>query len=168
MSRCMPFTYFCRLNWGWMVELKCWREKVKIEVINLIKLWENLNQTVLKNTFIILFSSTFSRVLFVDATHLEYDLPPRKECDTNGTQGYHWFLNIGIWTITDNVFCHFSRMFPLFYTKAIFITNLPNMQSFEHFIMKMYRYIKTLSTKYTTFILYSTMNIKKVHHIDIC
>ena len=97
MSRCMPFTHFCCLNWGWMVELSCWREKVKMEVINLIKLWENLNQTVLKNTFIILFSSTFSWVLFVDATHLEYDLPPRKECDTNGTQGYHWFLNIGIW-----------------------------------------------------------------------
>ena len=80
-----------------------------MEVINLIKLWENLNQTVLKNTFIILFSTTFSRALFVDATHLEYDLPPRKECDTNGTQGYHWFLNIGIWTLTDRLYNKWER-----------------------------------------------------------
>ena len=144
----MPFTYFCRLNWGWMVELSCWREKVKMEVINLIKLWENLNQTVLKNTFIILFSSTFSWVLFVDATHLEYDLPPQEECDTNGTQGYHWFLNIGIWTIIDNVFCHFSRMFPLLYTKAIFIKDLPIMLSFAHITIKIYRLKKTLTPKY--------------------
>ena len=120
----MPFTYFCRLNWGWMVELSCWREKVKMEVINLIKLWENLNQTVLKNTFIILFSSTFSRVLFVDATHLEYDLPPRKKCYTNGTQGYHWFLNIGVWTIIDNVFCHFSHFSFHYFTRRQYLSQI--------------------------------------------